>query len=63
MRVFNKELGPRRIVQSSYGILRTEPFEPEVWEAHRGTRCVIDKADGERYVDGTIDWLIEKVCF
>jgi hypothetical protein len=56
-----KEDGPARIVQSSYGFLRIEPHEPEVWEAHRNIHPWYDKVDGLYYVKDTIDWLIKKV--
>jgi hypothetical protein len=45
----------------SYGFLISEPYEPEVYEEHRKTRCRINKADGERYVDETIHWVIRAV--
>jgi hypothetical protein len=61
LRALRKEDGPARIVQSSYGFLRTEPHEPKVWEAHKGVRPWYDKVDGLTYVKNTIDWLIKKV--
>lgn len=61
LRAFNKDHSPQRISQCSYGFLRTEPYEPDVVAAHKKVRCKIDQTDGERYVDGTIDWLIQKV--
>jgi hypothetical protein len=61
LRALRKEDGPARIVQSSYGFLRTEPHEPEVWEAHKNIRAWYDKVDGQMYVKDTIDWLIKKV--
>jgi hypothetical protein len=62
LRAFNKDHGPDRITSCSYGFLRSEPYEPEEFAAHKNTRCIIDKADGEKYIDGTINWLIQKVC-
>ena len=61
LRALRKEDGPARIVQSSYGFLRTEPHEPEEWEAHKNVRAWYDKVDGQMYVKNTIDWLIKKV--
>jgi hypothetical protein len=37
------------------------PYQPEVIEAHRSTKCRINAADGERYVDGVIRWVIRAV--
>ncbi|KAF2707547.1 Hsp70 family protein-like protein [Pleomassaria siparia CBS 279.74] len=59
LRALNKRLGPDRITQCSYGFLVSEPYEPEVYEEHRRTRCRINKADGEKYVDETIHWVIQ----
>jgi hypothetical protein len=61
LRALNKEDGPDRITSCSYGFLRTEPWEPDVYPEHEKVRCHIDKADGEKYVDNTICWLINKV--
>jgi hypothetical protein len=61
LRALRKEDGPDRIIQSSYGFLRTEPWEPDVFEAHKEAHPRYDKTDGERYVKNTIDWLIKKV--
>ncbi|PVH69481.1 hypothetical protein DL98DRAFT_522149 [Cadophora sp. DSE1049] len=60
VRAFNKNHGPLRTTSCSYGFLRSEPYEPDEFAAHRNTRCTIDKADGEKYIDGTINWLIQK---
>jgi hypothetical protein len=62
LRAFNKNHGPTRITSCSYGFLRTEPYAPDEHPAHKNARFVIDKADGERYINHTIDWLIQKVC-
>ncbi|KAF2181387.1 Hsp70 family protein-like protein [Zopfia rhizophila CBS 207.26] len=59
LRALNKRLGPSRITQCSYGILISEPYKPEVYEEHRRTKCRINKADGEKYVDETIQWVIQ----
>jgi hypothetical protein len=62
LRALEKEEGPARITQSSYGFLRTEPHEPEVFQAHKEVRPTIDKLDGKRYIRNTIDWLVKKVA-
>lgn len=54
--------GHARIAQLNYGLLRTEPYQPELWEAHRNVLPSYDRADDEWYVNHTIDWLIKKVC-
>ncbi|KAF2175978.1 hypothetical protein K469DRAFT_608704 [Zopfia rhizophila CBS 207.26] len=59
LRALKKNDGPSRITQCSYGFLRTEPYEPHFYEAHKRTKPRIDPVDGERYVHGTIDWLIK----
>jgi hypothetical protein len=57
----NKRFGPTRKSQCSYGFIISEPFDQERVEAHRGTKCRINKADGEKYVDETIRWVIQAV--
>jgi hypothetical protein len=59
LRALNKNHGPKRITQCSYGLLLTESYEPGLIAAHRTTVCRINKADGEKYVDGTIRWVIQ----
>ena len=61
LRAFNKDNGPQRTIQCSYGFLRTETYEPNEIPAHAEAKPRIDKADGERIIDGTIDWFIQKV--
>lgn len=61
LRALDKENGPQRITKSSYGFLRTEPYEPLMWKAHAETKPTIDQNDGEKYVVKTIYWLICKV--
>jgi hypothetical protein len=61
LRALNKRFGPSRITQSSYGFLVSEPYDPEGIEAHKKTVCRINKADGLKYVDGTIRWVIRSV--
>ncbi|MCJ1246533.1 hypothetical protein MMC30_003741 [Trapelia coarctata] len=61
LRALNKENGPARVMLSSYGFLRTEPYEPEVVPAHREIkRPWHDPLDGRKYVKNTIDWLVKK---
>ncbi|KAH7083967.1 hypothetical protein FB567DRAFT_581428 [Paraphoma chrysanthemicola] len=59
LRALNKKDGPARITQCSYGFLSSMPYEPEEFDAHKGTKCRINAADGERYVDGVIKWVIQ----
>ncbi|KAF1949105.1 hypothetical protein CC80DRAFT_497783 [Byssothecium circinans] len=59
LRALDKANGPSRITQCSYGYLSSEPYEPEVFEEHRQTKCRVNKADGEKYVDDTINWFIQ----
>jgi hypothetical protein len=61
LRALNKTLGPSRITQCSYGFLSSIPYQPELIEAHRSTKCRINAADGEKYVDGVIRWVIQAV--
>lgn len=61
LRALRKEDGPARIIQSSYGFLRTEPLEPNVWDAHKDVHGWFDRLDGNMYVKDTIDWLVQKV--
>ncbi|KIM99548.1 hypothetical protein OIDMADRAFT_19679 [Oidiodendron maius Zn] len=58
LRAMNKEKGPKRIAQCSYGFLRTEPYRE--WDEHKGVKPFIDELDGEKYVRDTIDWLVKK---
>lgn len=58
LRALDKENGPTRFTESSYGFLRTEPYSKEI---HPDMRPMIDPLDGERYIKHTIDWLIKKV--
>ncbi|GFF41245.1 predicted protein [Aspergillus udagawae] len=61
LRALNRELGPVRIIQSSYGYLRTEPWEPDAIEAHRSSRPKqADPNDGDLYVKNTICWVLKK---
>ncbi|RHZ51804.1 Hsp70 family protein [Aspergillus thermomutatus] len=61
LRALNRELGPVRIIQSSYGYLRTEPWDPDAIEAHRSSRPKqADPNDGDLYVKNTIHWFLKK---
>jgi len=59
LRALNKENGPRRFAQSSYGFLRREPFQPLVFKAHSHTRPKRDSIDGELYVE-VINYFMRK---
>lgn len=61
LRAANKIDGPERRVRSSFGILRTEPYEPTEWEAHAKVWPWTDPVDGKKYVKNTIDWVVNKV--
>jgi hypothetical protein len=62
LRALNRELGPVRIIQSSYGYLRTEPWDPDAIEAHRISKIKqADPNDGDLYVKNTICWVLKKV--
>ncbi|SCN92316.1 uncharacterized protein FFE2_15396 [Fusarium fujikuroi] len=57
-RACNKVSGPERIVQCSFGILRTEHFmdHPE----HQNKRYMWSPHDGRRYIENTIYWFLKK---
>jgi hypothetical protein len=61
LRALNKRFGPERITQCSYGFLYSEAYDPDSIEAHSQTKCRINKVDGEKYVDGTIRWVLQAV--
>jgi len=67
LRALRKEDGPDRISQSSYGFLRTEPYEKDLETgiplipAHIGVKPHYDPVDGEPYVKNAIDWFMQKV--
>lgn len=60
LRAANKIDGPERIVRSSYGILRTEPYEPLILPAHSKAYPWTDPIDGNKYIKNAIDWIINK---
>ncbi|KAK8087694.1 hypothetical protein PG997_002655 [Apiospora hydei] len=57
LRAFNKELGPKRLARSSYGILRTEPFGE--CKEHEGLRPYYNPFDGQPYIKDTVDWILK----
>lgn len=59
IRALRKEEGPERVLQSSYGFLRTEPFGSHT--EHEGQKPKPDRIDGLEYIENTIDWVINKV--
>ena len=59
LRALRKEEGPARVLQASYGFIRTERFETQA--EHVGQVPITDKVDGNKYIDNTIDWVIKKV--
>ena len=63
LRALDKEGGPVRITRTSFGFLRSEPFDKDLIEAHVGVRRDFDKLDGMYYIRNTIDWLVKKVGF
>ncbi|KAB8293932.1 hypothetical protein EYC80_009405 [Monilinia laxa] len=59
-RALDKKNGPERISQSSYGLLRLEPWEPRMYPGHGGAKPPeTSELDGERYVP-TIDYFMIK---
>lgn len=68
IRIVQKGGGPERITQSSYGFLRTEPYQPLFVDPLDGERCphdgqrpYTDLLDGIKYIKNTIYWFIRKV--
>ena len=59
LRALRKEEGPARVLQASYGFIRTEQYETQA--EHVGQDPMTDKVDGKKYIDNTIDWVIKKV--
>lgn len=51
--------GPSRHTESSYGFLRSEPFEPTSRSEHVGARPFTNPEDGELYIQ-TIVWFMVK---
>jgi hypothetical protein len=61
-RALNKDNGPKRYCQCSYGILRSEPYEPKVFPAHLHAKSKENKLDGDHYVT-VINYFMTKVIF
>lgn len=62
LRALRRHESHSRIIQSSYGFLITEVYEPETIAAHLEIRKPRrDKLDNERYVKNTLTWLVNKV--
>jgi hypothetical protein len=62
LRALNRADGPTRVIQSSYGFLRNEPWAPDRIDAHRHSNPQrADPNDGDRYVKNTIYWVVKKV--
>ena len=59
LRALRKEDGPARVLQSSYGFIRTEIYNTQA--QHAGQVPIKDKVDGKQYIDNTIEWVIKKV--
>jgi len=59
LRADNKENGPERISDSSYGFLRTEPYQPEVFAAHREADPFRDEVDGQLYVETIVFFMFK----
>ncbi|KAF9772376.1 hypothetical protein IL306_009924 [Fusarium sp. DS 682] len=57
-RALNMANGPERIAQSSYGILRDEPYMS--YPEHEKQKYTYDKHDGERYIRHTILWVLKR---
>lgn len=60
LRALRKENGPQRYIRSSYGVLRSIPYDHSNLK-HRRFRVERSATDGELYVTHTIHWILEKV--
>ncbi|EXJ61551.1 hypothetical protein A1O7_01979 [Cladophialophora yegresii CBS 114405] len=58
LRALRKEDGPARVLQASYGFIRTERYGTQA--EHLGQVPITDKIDGREYIDNTIEWIIKK---
>ncbi len=54
--------GPPRLGQSSYGFLRKEPYQKDIWDGHKRIVPERDEVDGELYVT-VINYFMIKVRF
>ena len=64
LRAWNKEDGPLRITQSSYGFEIMEEYNPEKHPEHleaKKKRKFNDKLDGIKYLNEVIEWHVRKV--
>lgn len=61
IRAWNKEKGPDRITQSSYGFAVTLEHNPKAYPAHKNVKRFHDRIDDRYYVRNTIEWLVRKV--
>ncbi|KAI9650554.1 hypothetical protein NHQ30_000571 [Ciborinia camelliae] len=59
LRALDKKNGPERISQSSYGFLRHEPWQPEIYPGHERAKPEESELEGEKYV-ATIDYFMIK---
>lgn len=59
LRALRKEDGPARVLQASYGFIRTERYNTQV--EHAAQVPITDNIDGNQYIDNTIEWVIKKV--
>ncbi|KAL4928281.1 Hsp70 family protein [Aspergillus undulatus] len=58
-RALNKADGPKRIVQSNFGFLQIEEYNPKL-PAHRLVTPTDNSTDGKKYVHNVLDWVIKK---
>ena len=56
--------GPARIVQSSYGFLRKEPYQPDISSVQREARGYMFRCerDGEQYIESVFWFMIKVSC-
>ncbi|KFZ25488.1 hypothetical protein V502_00033 [Pseudogymnoascus sp. VKM F-4520 (FW-2644)] len=59
-RAYQKDGGPSRISDLSYGFEVMEEFGPEKYEAHKGIQTFEDRTYGCKYVPNVLNWLIPK---
>jgi hypothetical protein len=57
LQALNKDKGPKRQANSSYGFLRIEPYQPQICIGHRQAEPFNNELDGEEYVK-VIDYFI-----
>lgn len=59
-RAMNKEHGPIRKLQSNFGFLQIEEYDPKNI-GHRAGIATHNPIDGKRYIYSVLDWVIKKV--